>query len=411
LIEVMRNVLASLFVLGVLGCSGDHPLATNGGAAGASGTNGAAGSAAGASAGDVGTAGSSAAGAGGAGVAGQGGGSVAGQGAAGAAAGAPGAAGAAAGASGTTGGAGAFGGVVGSGCGKPLPAVQVMTVPGKPTGYTHFTVMATGATLQGNDPAKAGPRTFWVRVPADYNPSHPYRVVYVGQGCGGYEVANTSAMPLYNEAMGGTEQAVYVALDIPRDMANQDCYDTNSGLASQEWEAFALIHSFVDANFCVDDEQIYVSGYSTGGTLANMWGCYFAGDGAKPAGDPTHPRAFAPQYHVRAQASSSGAEPETDPPCDGPVAGFWIHDLMDSLPYSYAVAAKDRVLRMNGCVGSPSEPWHPEVLETGVCVKYTACPAAYPVVLCTTTGQGHADQHMLAVPGFKLFFDEVTAAR
>ena len=64
--------------------------------------------------------------------------------------------------------------------------------------------------------------------------------------------------------------------DIPTDMVNQDCYDNNAGPASQEWEAFELFHTVVDANYCVDNDNVYVSGYSTGGWLSNMWGCYFA---------------------------------------------------------------------------------------------------------------------------------------
>jgi hypothetical protein len=46
----------------------------------------------------------------------------------------------------------------------------------------------------------------------------------------------------------------------------------------------------------------------------------------------------------------------------------------------------------------------------GVCVKYTACPASYPVVFCTTKMQGHADQHEKAIPGFKIFADEMETA-
>ena len=42
--------------------------------------------------------------------------------------------------------------------------------------------------------------------------------------------------------------------------------------------------------------------------------------------------------------------------------------------------------------------------------EYTDCPAAYPVVFCTTTGLGHADQHERAIPAFTLFFDEASAA-
>jgi hypothetical protein len=305
---------------------------------------------------------------------------------------------------------------INAGCGKPLPAAQPQTVPGKPTGYMHYTVMGTGATLDGTIPEKAGPRTFWVRVPADYNPNRKYRTVYLGQGCGGYNVANTATFPLYNEKLGGTEQAIYVALDIPTDMANQDCYDNRDGPRSQEWEAFELIHSVVDGNYCVDNDNVFVSGYSTGGWLTNMWGCYFAGDGEHPwngqAGGPgsATPRRFAPRYHLRGQAAVSGGEPDNNPPCNGPIAAIWIHDTNDSNPYTANhTLALNRVLKMNGCFATnpPTKPWHDERWP-GVCVQYTDCPAAYPVVFCTTSGLSKGNQSEKAVPAFKLLFDEAS---
>jgi poly(3-hydroxybutyrate) depolymerase len=355
---------------------------------------------------------------------------------------------------------------INTGCGKELASNR--TVKGSPTGYTHFTVMGTGATLAGNIPAKAGPRTFWVRPPADYDPNKKYRTVYIGQGCGGYEVANTSTLQLFKESSGGTEEALYVALDIPRDMANQDCYDNRSGPSSQEWEAFQDIHEVVDSNYCVDNNRVYVSGYSTGGWLTDMWGCYFAGDGLHPwngvvpagavlrssnvsdagaaAGDVSMSNApmseagagdgatsdaeadasgsedtgiyvpvagqrrFAPEYHIRAQAGVSGGEPDNNPSCNGPIGAIWIHDLMDSNAYSgNHDVALPRVLKMNGCYSTnpKTQPWHEDVMGTGVCVQYTDCPPAYPVVFCTTVGLGHADQHERAIPGFKIFFDEL----
>ena len=38
-------------------------------------------------------------------------------------------------------------------------------------------------------------------------------------------------VPALQGEPGGTEQAIYVALDIPKDMANEDCYDNRDGLA------------------------------------------------------------------------------------------------------------------------------------------------------------------------------------
>jgi poly(3-hydroxybutyrate) depolymerase len=302
----------------------------------------------------------------------------------------------------------------GSGCGKPLPAGQPATVASKPTGYMQYTVTATGATLADPQPQKAGPRTFWVRVPVDYDPNHPYRVVYIGQGCGLSGQANTSTFQLYREDEGGTEQAIYVALDIPADMANMDCYDNNSGPASQEWEAFELIHSVVDANYCVDNDNVFIAGYSTGGWLANMWGCYFAGDGEHPwngvpgGGEGASPRRFAPRYRVRGQALVDGNEPANNPPCNGPVASisFWT---ASGIPVGDKHAALTRVLRMNGCEGSPTAPWHPEIVGDGVCQQYTACPASTPVVYCEDEAC-HADDHGRAIPAFTRFWAELPPA-
>jgi poly(3-hydroxybutyrate) depolymerase len=335
--------------------------------------------------------------------------------------------------------------VKGPGCGQPVPDGTVTTKAGTPVGYKQFTVQATGATLTGVIPAKAGPRTFWVRVPPDYDQNKPYRLVYVGQGCGGYNSANTNTLQLYSTALGGTEEAIYVALDLPTDMVNMDCYDNRDGPSSQEWEAFQLFQDFVDTKYCIDENRIYIAGYSTGGWLADMWGCYFAGDGQRPwngvvpatgvvgvqgapgSGTPDAgasdggvdagpfvplpgARMFAPKFHIRGQAAVSGGEPPNNPPCNGPVAGIWIHDAGDtSNPLSGNQSALARVLKMNGCVNSRQIPWHPEnELFKSVCVQYVDCPLDYPVVFCTTNGEGHMDDHERAIPAFNLFFNQMS---
>lgn len=296
----------------------------------------------------------------------------------------------------------------GAGCGLPLPAGTATTVPGSIKGYTKYMVTGTGTNLTDTPvPAKAGPRTFWVRVPADYDPQRAYRVVYIGQGCGAQYSANTASYPLFQEKLGGTEEAIYVAIDIPPNAINNDCYDTRDGPKSEEWEAFELFHQFVDAHYCVDDNRVFVAGYSTGGWQANMWGCYFAGD-------PTPPRKFAPRYHVRGQAAVASGEPTNQPPCNGPVAAIWIHDATDGgNPIAGAYDACARVLRMNGCTNTArcedpaarTTPWHPELWSPAVCQQFDGCPPDYPVVFCKTQGLGHSDQAQNVVAAFTLFFD------
>lgn len=315
----------------------------------------------------------------------------------------------------------------GAGCGKPLPADTPPTVPGTPRGYKQYTVIGTGVTLAGTLPDKAGPRTFWVRVPADYDPQRPYRVVYVGQDCGAPGSANTATLPLYDESLGGTEQAIYVAMDLPTHGASQGCYDDRDGLASQEWEAFQLFHDFVDANFCVDNNRLFVAGFGSGGRLANMWGCYFAGEGTNPAGG-TGARQFAARFHIRGQAAVAGGEPAEQPACNGPVAAIWIHDTNDQVNIlSGNLDALARVGRMNGCnttydrttsvtttsttLLNPTltnqEPWHPELELLQGCFRFKGCPEGYPVVFCTTEALGHTDQRERAATAFKVFFDEL----
>jgi hypothetical protein len=244
------------------------------------------------------------------------------------------------------------------------------------------------------------------------HPAKPYRVVYIGQGCGANRAAKNNTYPLFIEAQGGTEQAVYVAVSVPDNDANPGCYDNNSGPQSQEWEAFELMHTLVEGTFCVDNNQIFVTGYSTGGWLANMWGCYFGGV-------PDPPRKFAPNWAIRGHAAVTGSLPPNQPrPCSGKSAGFWLHDAGDTgNRIATNIAAINLTLETNGCMGNyedgPKKPWAPAAdiagLQGEICQEYTGCPAEvaakYPIVFCTTNGLGHGDQSTSAIPAITKFFD------
>jgi hypothetical protein len=297
----------------------------------------------------------------------------------------------------------------------PAPAEQVQSIPGNRTGYTEYFVDQTGETLGTPEPTKAGQRQFFVRLPPDYDPNVAYRVVYVGQGCGSYRGAKNNTYPLFNEAQGGNEQAIYVAVSVPdaEVSANKTCYDNNSGPQSTEWEAFDLMHTFVESKFCADNNRIYVTGYSTGGWLSNMWGCYFGGIPTDP------PRKFSPKWAVRGQAAVTGSLPPNQPtPCNGPSAGFWLHDAGDTgNRIATNIAAINLKLQTHGCTGNyengPKQPWAPAAnipgLSPEICQEYTGCDPElskkYPIVFCTTNGLGHGDQSTSAIPAINTFFD------
>lgn len=289
-----------------------------------------------------------------------------------------------------------------SGCGKPLPANQVKTIPGSRTGYTEYHVKQTGDSLNGIHQEKAVDRQFFVRVPVDYDPNKAYRVVYIYQGCSANaNEGNTATYPLFNEAQGGTEQAIYVAVSLPPNHPNNNCYDNRAGVDSQEWEAFQMFHDKVESTYCVDNNRIFQSGYSSGGWVANMFSCYFGGI-------PSPARKFLGKYALRGRAATSGGLiPDNMPDCNGPVSALYLHDAGDTTNLiAGSKLGLDNTLMQNKCTGSQTSPW-PGMSD--VCVQYTDCPKEYPVVFCTTNGQGHNDQSNRAIPGFKKFFDMMNA--
>lgn len=283
--------------------------------------------------------------------------------------------------------------VKGPGCGRPLPADQT-TLPGEPTGFKRYQVTLAGRSLvQVDEPTSGLERSMWVRVPADYDPDRAYRVIYLGVDHSDV-TANLAALRLFDEAAGGSEQAIYVALDFPELGPDfPPSYDVHSSPNSLEWEAFEVLQGVVSENYCVDEERVFVAGRGPGGTLANMYGCYFSGERGGQ-------RQFANAYRIRAQAAIHGGQARGLPDCGGPVAAlFFRRDDLASFDGAYT-----RVLEQNGCEGSSRKPW---VAMPNVCVRFVDCPAEFPVVVCDVYGSPAPPE--MTIPAVTAFFDAVSS--
>jgi hypothetical protein len=301
------------------------------------------------------------------------------------------------GGSGGGGGGGPSGPKATTGCGKD---------PGQALGqYVAHTVPIEGLTLDQPDNVHDS-RQIHVRLPANYDPMTPYRVVYITVGCGG---SGTSGYPLWE----GDPNAIYVGLsrpEPPRPPSLDGCYENRGGVNSIEWESLEKDHYYVSERFCIDNNKVYTGGYSSGGWMSNMYSCYFAGI-------PDPPRKFLPDVAIRGVMANAGCFIPENPPCQQlPVGALWVHDESDMAPnaYSCAVQQRDRVLAQNGCEGGangPTEVWGADFLpDDGDCLKYTNCPAAYPVIFCSTTGRGHGASNDYAIPGFTKMIQEMEAA-
>jgi polyhydroxybutyrate depolymerase len=143
---------------------------------------------------------------------------------------------------------------------------------------------------------------------------------------------------------------------------------------------FLSVMNWVEANFCVDLGSEFAGGGSSG-----AWEAILAGCGAANT--------------LRGIYSLAGGLREHRWPCNGPIAAFMIVSDNDTnnpvgpLPKLFTIEdsfgsapARDEMLTRNGCVGKATAPYDPGY---PACVKYTGCPAAYPVVWCEFAGGSH----------------------
>ncbi len=252
-----------------------------------------------------------------------------------------------------------------TGCGMP---------PSQPTTkYVQYNINVTTG-LAATYVAQYSARNYYVWLPTNYDSTRPYTTVFLGPGCGGN---GESVLPMQNAS---TTNAILVGLS-----PVGQCFMT-SAADSPEIAFFDAALSKVESSFCVDKSRVYIAGFSSGSWLSNLIGCARAGI-------------------VRAQGNATGGLPPV-PTCTGPIAAMLAHDEGDPANnISGGEAARDRILKQNGCSLTETMPY--DAGRPSMCVQYQGCPAAYPVVWCPTTGQGHSDQVVtgLSVPGFWNFWE------
>ncbi|WP_426513664.1 cellulose binding domain-containing protein [Dactylosporangium sp. McL0621] len=194
-------------------------------------------------------------------------------------------------------------------------------------------------------------RTYILRVPDNYNNSHPYRLVFGLHWLNGSAGAVSSAgyyglQPLSNN---GT---IFVA---PQGI--------NNGWANTNGQDLTLVDDLtrlIEGGLCVDTTQLFALGWSYGGAMSYAIAC----------ARPTVFRAVA----VLSGANLSGCNGGTQP-----VAYFGIHGIHDSvLNISNGRSLRDTFVRNNGCTPqSPREPAQGSL--THITTTYTGCRPGYPV--------------------------------
>jgi poly(3-hydroxybutyrate) depolymerase len=256
--------------------------------------------------------------------------------------------------------------------------------PGQLIGeYVEYHISISGPDLDASNKPKVRDRIYYVRLPKTYDETTPLRVVYLGTGCGG--TTPSSVINLNNASM---EQAILVA-PMPLLEFNQ-CFDET--IDSVEYPFFDALHKKIEASFCVDPARQFYAGFSTGAWFGNMLGCVF------------------PDV-LRAYATIQGGLPPLPTCKDKPIANFTLADTLETgNPYMSNVMASQRVQTVDKCTGTATAPYNTgpgtTLPPTASCVSYTGCPTDYPVVFCTTSGQGHQQFEPFSDQAFWNFFKQ-----
>ena len=322
------------------------------------------GAAGGAGSGKGGGAGTASGAAGASGSAGSGGVISAGSGGAGSGNG--GSAGSTGGAAGSTGGGGASGGgntSGGSGGSGMTPSLGCGT---EATQVFDQWVEQPALTIDSVE------RNWWVWLPAGYDETRAYPIVFLFHGCS----SGDNNVPMQDET--GADAILVRGVGV----SPNTCWDASPD--GPDVTFFDEMLADVLQNHCADSSRVFAAGYSSGSWLINTLECR--------RGDK-----------LRAAGSVAGGSVQPGD-CVGQVARIFVHDLDDNdNDISGSETERDRLLVANNC--DAAAPPVPE--EPAPCARYQGCDAGFPVIWCETSGQGHDRQDDLAAPAFWSLFSEL----
>ncbi|KAF5334787.1 hypothetical protein D9611_012910 [Ephemerocybe angulata] len=217
---------------------------------------------------------------------------------------------------------------------------------------------ALGASTPGcgKNPPASGTKTigsnrqYILQVPANYNTSRPYKLIFGFHWLGGN--MNNVAPGYYGLRDLAQEGAIFVAPNgLDNGWANTGDRDTT--LVNQ-------ILAEIKNNMCVDDTQIFATGFSYGGGMSYSLACSNAKD-------------------FRAVSVIAGAQLSGCTGGETRIAYLGIHGVVDSvLNISNGRTLRDRYLRVNGCQ-SKNAPEPGRGADSNFMKTEYSCTAGYPV--------------------------------
>jgi hypothetical protein len=230
-------------------------------------------------------------------------------------------------------------------------------------------------------------REYVIDIPADYDPTLPYRLIFSWHQAYGSDIGNaTGKAPASAGPNFDATNYAYYGLRREATAANQpSIFVAPKGSGNIPWDftrdsvLFDDLLALIDANLCIDDSRVFATGFSFGAMM-------------------TYALSITRQTKLRAVVAMAAANYNlTGEPTDSnaaPIAYMGTVGMSDgTCPYISSDTNKTggkwcaiTHAQDNGCTIPATIPTTTVGSESYLCYDFQGCKAGYPVKMCTFDG-------------------------
>jgi predicted esterase len=227
-------------------------------------------------------------------------------------------------------------------------------------------------------------REYIIDIPANYDPTHPYRLIFSWHQAYGSDTGNANGLHPANDGPNfDAKNYAYFGLLREATAANQPAiFVAPGGIGNLPWDynrdvvLFDDLLALVEANLCIDDSRVFTTGFSFG---AMMSYALTLGRPSKLRGAVAMAAAnynFTQPTNAHVPIAYMGTTGMSDGTCP------WGNDTMGGKA-CVLQHAKD-----NGCTipAGNTIPTATVGSKKFVCYDFAGCMAGYPVKVCTFDG-------------------------
>ena len=230
-------------------------------------------------------------------------------------------------------------------------------------------------------------REYIIDIPADYDPTHPYRLIFSWHQAYGSDTGNAVGQyPANNGPNFDAKNYAYFGLRREATAANQPAiFIAPGGIGNLPWDykrdvvLFDDLLALVDANLCIDDSRVFTTGFSFGAMMSYALSITRQ---TKLRGAVTMAAA---NYNLPGEPSDSNAAPVAYFGITGMSDGTcpWVSSDSEKKGGKYCVLAH---AQDNNCTIPGTIQTTTVGSKKFLCYDFEGCKAGYPVKVCTFDG-------------------------